>query len=405
VVEEKQDVGQRAGAESGSPSGSGDAASAAASPYLESKRTTSESAAASPYLESKRTTSEELEVTGVPTGRVRCKRVGCGCVWCSKGCGLRKGLALRDCLKRELESFKSPYFVTLTIDRERFPGGPEEAMEWVQSGGVISEFVRILRRGGFLLDSRYFQCSEFQDDGGWPHWHLVFDAEFVPFFDICDAWAAAGWSGRAGRERWGERPISERGGRPVFGSVSFRVKGKSELGRICHYLTKYLTKMPAAGWPAWVQTTSRQLRRWSTSRDFWRASPPPVSGKKVTEFSKLRGKYFDPNEEWEEDDQFLRKIGKTKKSIAQRLDSCGSTSVLLDEVELPPGPGETKSRIAWRYAGMISSDVWADPRSAAPTFSQVVEMDERSFVVDEQTVTRLGVPAVGVLRSLARFNG
>ena len=335
-----------------------------------------------PYLKLEPSTSEDV-VT--PTGRLMCKRLGCGSVWCGCGCGMHKGLLLRDALKRELESFQSPFFVTCTVDPEMFPEGPEGALKWVQEGGVLSEFVRSLRRGGHLLDTRYVWVLEFQEDSGFPHWHLIFDALRVPFSELCESWAAAGWAGKRGRERWGPRPRYEgKGQRPVFGSVQFRVKGREELGRLCHYLTKYVTKMPVAGWPEWITKTTRQLRRWSTSRDFWRSGPPPHAPKKVTEWSKLRGKYFDKDEVWEEDDEFLRRIGKREKtSIGDRLESCGKGSVVLEEVRVVPVDA-TPERVAWRYVGMIAEPVWMDPEEESPTFKLLDEVSPTSFVVNDK---------------------
>jgi hypothetical protein len=335
--------------------------------------------APAPYLESESPTPEPLVKV---TGRVMCKRLGCGTVWCSCGCGMAKGLRLRDCLRAELESFRSPYFVTLTINRELFPGGPEDAFTWVRDHGSISEFVRDLRRAGHLLDNRYVAVLEFQEDE-WPHWHLIFDAEFVPFDVICDAWTRAGWAGRPGKLRWGDRPKYEgKGQKPAFGGVRFRVKGRESLGAVCHYLTKYVTKFPDGGWPQWVLRL-RSVRRWSTSRDFWRTSSPPRDPQKVTEWSKLRNKYFDPSEEWEEDEEFLVKIGKSKKTIGERLAGCGSGSVVLEEVELPPGEdGQPQTR--WRFMGMVKADVWRDPSLGdRSTFKKLEECSPTHFVLSD----------------------
>jgi hypothetical protein len=317
-------------------------------------------------------------------------------VWCEKGCGLRQGLGLRDCLKVELESFASPFMVTCTVNQDRFEG-PEDALRWIQGGGVVSEFVRVLRRAEHLLDKRYACFLEFQENG-WPHWHLIFDASFIPFEVLCEAWAKAGWSGKAGRDRWGERPSFEgKGQKPVFGGVNFRLKGRESLGAMCHYLTKYVTKIPAGGWPSWLMQWHGQVRRWSVSRDFWRSSAPPRSVRKVTEFSKLRGKYFDPDEEWEEDDEFLRKIRKTSKSIRHRVEGCGASSVVLEEVQFVD-PGTATTVFKWRWVGMISADVWRDPDLAVPTFNKLDDSGFGYFVIHESDKGDL-------LRSLVRGGG
>jgi hypothetical protein len=295
---------------------------------------------------------------------------------------MRLGLSLRDCLKVELESFSSPYLVTLTVDQSLFVG-PEDALRWVQTGGVISEFVRRLRKFGVLLDKRYASFLEFQANG-WPHWHLVFDASFIEFSDLCEAWAAAGWSGREGLARWGLRPaFGGKGQRPVFGGVNFRLRGRESLGAMCHYLTKYVTKQPVGGWPSWLLASTGQLRRWSVSRDFWRASPPPRPERRVTEFSKLRDKFYDPDENWVEDDDFLRKIGRVKSTIGQRCASCGDKSIVLEEVAIFDASEVGGQRWKWRYVGMIAADVWREPQLALPTFKRFDEVTKTSFVIVE----------------------
>jgi hypothetical protein len=170
----------------------------------------------------------------------------------------------------------------------------------------------------------------------------------------------------------------------VFGSVKFRVRGRGELGRLVHYLTKYVTKVPAGGWPEWVLSTTRQLRRWSTSRNFWRIAPPPrAGGVKVTPFSKLKQKYFDPDDEWIADDEFLVMIGKApKRSIRHRLESCGSCSVVLEEVEIKgDATNNFAPRLKWQWVGMIAAPVWRDPAEKEPVFKGLDELGSRFFVV------------------------
>jgi hypothetical protein len=189
-----------------------------------------------------------------------------------------------------------------------------------------------------------------------------------------------------------------KGQKPVFGSVNFQLRGRESLGAMCHYLTKYVTKVPAGGWPEWLGRFNGQLRRWSTSRDFWRATTPPRSASKVTEFSKLRDKYFDPAEEWAEDDEFLRKIQKTRKTISQRVESCGCSSVVLEEVVVPAAKAGELARVAWRWVGMISAAVWNDPHEETPTFKLLDEVDRSSFVVADPR-------GVELLRSMVGGDG
>jgi hypothetical protein len=303
---------------------------------------------------------------------------------------MRRGLTVRDRLDTELCHFACPYQVVLTVDRELFPDGPESAYRWVQETHAISEFVKGLRRLGWLAEGRYFSVLEFQmkkDRAGWPHWHVVFDTSFIPFFDLAEAWAKAGWGGSAGKARWGERPVTriDKNSRPVFGRVWFVMKGERK--GLVRYLTQYLVKQPKEGLPEWALDTRLQLRRWSTSRGFWRIAAA-LDQKPVPEsdFASLRERYVDDDDEWGDAGGMLEKVLKirSRPTLRHRLSECGKKSVVLVQTatDLPDG----WFRWRWRYVGNVPSPVWSSPEEqkgcrGTPLWERPVDVKRSSFCV------------------------
>jgi hypothetical protein len=286
---------------------------------------------------------------------------------------MQQGLRVRDRLRAELESFRCPMQLVVTIDRALFPDGPESAYRWVQETHALSEFVKRLRRGGWLHNGKYFRVLEFQmkkSPDGWPHWHVVVDSGFIPFWEIADAWAAAGWGGKLGLARWGPRPktVIGNGSRPVFGGVWFTQKGS--VSRIIKYLTSYLVKQPAAGLPEWVLDTRLQLRRWSASHGFWSSSSPaPVS------FSDLRGKYVEDGEEWGDGDGVLQPVDRVERSrcsLRHRLASCGEKTAVLVQTRVKVG-ADGFGLDRWRFVGLIPAPVWKTPLETGCTGSRLWE--------------------------------
>ncbi len=143
---------------------------------------------------------------------------------------------VRQVLLSRAALLKAPKLFTLTVDRRRF-SDPRAAFYHITKG----QFVRRLMRD--LGITRWVWVLEFQTltGDGWPHWHLMIDVGDLPRrrVDLRRAWAL--W-----RDRW------------VLGGLDLSskdMKAHSAEYAIL-YITKYLTKMPKAGFPAWVVHTS-----------------------------------------------------------------------------------------------------------------------------------------------------
>jgi hypothetical protein len=123
--------------------------------------------------------------------------------------------------------------LTLTVDRKNF-GSPEAAYEHVVGGkGYVRRLMHYLELGCWAW------VMEFQGatGEGWPHWHVLIDLNEADGhrIDLARVW-------RLWRDKWG------------IGSVhlKFDAGGFPCAAAAVNYATKYLTKLPEKGYPAWV---------------------------------------------------------------------------------------------------------------------------------------------------------
>ena len=69
--------------------------------------------------------------------------------------------------------------LTLTIDPQLFES-PDAAFRFVTDRSCIGRTMQHLRRAGVLNGVHWFAVIEWQANG-WPHWHLLVDADRIPF--------------------------------------------------------------------------------------------------------------------------------------------------------------------------------------------------------------------------------
>ncbi len=239
----------------------------------------------------------------------------CDC-WFCPDCSKLKGYNLRVKLIPILQSFKGLLLVTFTIDPTLF-SDPESAYLYVMDTRCISVTTQDLHRWGYLHSRRYFYVLEWQKDTTQVHFHVLYDASYIPWEALLRSWSK-------------HRPKDAGptiGDRPAFGTVLIS-KPKFQGGPVhaARYVTKYLTKMPESGFPEWVMQMGkyRRIRRYSTSRGFWNNPPKPESSSN----SEART---------------LRRI-----TYAQRIEKCGR-SVNLFEIEtlIVPDTGELIAQRFW----------------------------------------------------------
>lgn len=219
--------------------------------------------------------------------------------WFCPHCAGIQGPRLRARLIDRVEAWTDSYMLTFTIDRTFF-GSPEEAFKHVGKQRAIARVMKELRP--YLNRPDWFCVVEWQKDGGWPHFHVLCDAKFVPI--------------AAARKAWGRfvphqlRHLI----RPKIGSlgiVRFSKPGKFQNAKhAALYASKYLTKYPEEGFPAWVLEATYRIRRYSTSRGFW-------------------GKLSHRTEPDPDDEPRTCR----KRSHAQRVKECCQTSSVYDVTE------------------------------------------------------------------------
>ncbi len=202
----------------------------------------------------------EEEVLGYQLSRCRCD-----CWFCEDCCNV-KGYNLRAELVPILETFTALLMVTFTVDPGLFES-PREAFDYLRKRRCLGRTVQDLRRGGYLRSGRYFYVLEWQARTEQVHFHVLFDASFIPFDVLLASWSK--------HRPPNAGPVIEE--RPAFGTVWFS-KREFEGGALhaARYATKYLVKVPSGGFPEWVMGMGKdcRVRRYGTSRGFWGREAP-----------------------------------------------------------------------------------------------------------------------------------
>lgn len=192
--------------------------------------------------------SARLDLKGykrtLPTRRVVLRTHRCKVRTC-RTCGPRHGYRVRGGLLAKADQFRKPGLLTLTCKRANFES-PEDAHSFITDGGLIRRLMR------FLGVKRYVWVLEFQQKTGmgWPHWHILIDLADLPGqrVDLTHAW-------RLWRDKW------------QCGGVDLQLrKHFTTSTHAIRYVTKYLTKYPQKGYPAWVLQSTRRIRFFQACR-------------------------------------------------------------------------------------------------------------------------------------------
>ncbi|QDU58326.1 rolling circle replication-associated protein [Aeoliella mucimassa] len=215
--------------------------------------------------------------------------IGCGCksFFCPECCTGR-GWALRHKLMAAVQRWQAsrPIMVTCTVDPRNFDG-PEQAFDYVREKGLISRMVRELRRLYGEEVGHYFAVLELHESG-WPHWHVLIDADFIPHDSVERAWNAAGPAREGHRFRMGMVKIT-------------KPRGFVSKDHAANYSTKYLVKFPKGGYPDWVLKRQGIFKRYTASQGLF--SDPELDALRDAaeraEFIRQEG--YPP--EWEMDEE------------------------------------------------------------------------------------------------------
>jgi hypothetical protein len=194
-----------------------------------------------------------------------------------------------------------------------------------------------LHKAGYLYSRRWFVVIEWQGNG-FPHWHLLLDATWIPFGAITDTWDKF-------RPPWLPPP---EGVRPPMGCCRFTAS-KFDAGGALHaarYVAKYVSKFPADGFPEWV-TARKNIRRFSTSRGFW--SAPVDWSSEEEEISAIAARDTDGQDEAEEAGAVQEEAHRGEgRSIRERVAACCTTCNVFAVYEcVDPFTGKVTEEEVW----------------------------------------------------------
>lgn len=215
----------------------------------------------------------------------------CNCRSCPE-CGRKRGFETRRVLmnKSNLEKFKDPILLTLTIDPKNYKS-PEHAHDVVTEGGYIRRLLRLLGIDTWLWVLEFHKS-------GWPHWHIVADVSERGRLTKKDL----RWCWHLWRDKWG------------LGAPDVQEKKRfSSAAYAMNYITKYLTMPEKNLFPEWFLKGSRR-RLCQASQKVGRLTECK-SNTKVS----LTGK---------------EKKRKESRALIVRMNECGTRSaVLLEKID------------------------------------------------------------------------
>lgn len=325
-----------------------------------------------PYLESNRIIVGDGTSYAYEVCPQRCKSLFCEhcCQW--------QGRQIRERLAKVVETWQSPFMLTLTIDPTLFDD-PESAHRYVMRKRAISELIRALRDRGYLNGKHYFCVVEWQKKSQMAHYHLLVDANRIPWDVICELW---------NRNRPADAgPVV--GKRPGFGSVRFsKPTFKSSL-HAARYATKYLIKHPENGYPDWVLDYEGRIKRYVTSHGFWKSveHAEPIERTQSESQPECETEAEVPNEP-------MQKV--RLRSVRERLERCCKEAVLIRVIRRSDDDGE---EVEERRFFSACAENFAVIRRL---LSVPVDAPTKRFEVDQKIALKLAFPKMyGSIRGLA----
>lgn len=266
----------------------------------------SDSAGGGPKLELKANNRTQ------PVSRVVFKAQCCGLRTCPR-CGPGHGVRVRKKLLPKASLFQKPALLTLTVDRRNFES-PEDAHATITDVGYVRRLLK------FLRVKRYFWVLEFQSEtgAGWPHWHVLVDLSTVPAkrLDLDRAWHL--W-----RDKWG------------IGGLQLQLRRSfNKAEHAINYITKYLTKYPRGGYPAWVLQYGRRIRFYQPSQEVGAINSSQAEPAEPNVPAQVTPQPTEPSTPELETSSATTEPAKRKKPfrpLVERLAACRQSSLVLME--------------------------------------------------------------------------
>jgi hypothetical protein len=262
------------------------------------------------------------------------KACGCRSRFCPDCC-THLALKLRERLVPVLKTFSGLIMLTLTVDPKLFDS-PEQAYWYVKDKRAIAELVRALLKAGHVKSGRFFYVVEWHKNG-WTHFHLLVEADRIPFEVLAKLW---------GRHRpkssppWeGSYEGSLKGFAPEFGTVHVSKEDFANPEHAAHYALKYMMKLPERGFPDWVLDSTRQIRMFQPSQRLFdpqgmkEETPADSATADENGASIVDLEATSVDESPEEETPFDDAVGSGKSTIRERLAKCGQSAVLMQVFE------------------------------------------------------------------------
>jgi hypothetical protein len=242
--------------------------------------------------------------------RLHIRPYRCRCRICPL-CGPDLGYRVRGRLLASRLDWKIPYMLTLTVDRARF-ACPEEAWKVISGNRYVSRLLHLLGV------ERWVWVLEFQmkSGEGWPHWHVLMDLATVGgYVNLKLAWHMWKHVWKVGGLKLSKDKFAKR--RDVDGAM--------------RYITKYIVKQPAEGWPAWI-LDQRNMKFYQPSRSV--GSLVRAGEQNHVHVGEVQG---EEEERTREGRPLLERVAGCRKASAI-LHSVGSLGYrYIDQIPIRPG--------------------------------------------------------------------
>jgi hypothetical protein len=279
------------------------------------------------------TEQKSVDVAVEAVGDYEMRRCRCRSRFCEHCC-LPEGIGTLKRVRQVAATFKGLLMWTFTLDPTLFKS-PQEAYTYVQLKRCIGEVVRSVKKRGLLHSDRYFCVLEWQKNG-WPHWHVLVDADFISIEIVQARWDCFR------PENAG--PIEA--GRPGFGYVFVSKRDFESPDHAANYACKYITKHPQHGFPDWVLDSHGEVKRYWASKGFYDCLPEEEAAGDDASGSDPEAAEESPDAE------------KIKTTIRERIARCGHGVSLLKRRVVKFLGG---TRIEWdfieRFPGIDLEDV------------------------------------------------
>jgi hypothetical protein len=245
------------------------------------------------YRETKAPTSAEVTRRDILIAPCRCRS------WHCPKCHERKAELFRQKCLPILHTFRDILLLTLTIDRKCFTD-PQSAFLYLRDNRCIGELMRKLKDSTNpdirIHSDRYLKVLEWQADG-WPHYHVVVEASYISHEALTTYWNSLS-------------PCASPMGH-VYVSSRHQNQHMGNPETALRYLTKWENPVPE-----WLLDMKITVRKYEASRSFFKNTRDirPAPPKRAP--------------------SGIRATRSPSKTIRERLEDCGTTSVFL-QVQSP----------------------------------------------------------------------